>query len=64
MIFRAAMRRRLIADSPFADVSIKASMPNRERFIPPEETEHLLEACPTPLAGYRDPGPLWRPALP
>ena len=27
MIFRAAVRRRLIAESPFADVSVKASMP-------------------------------------
>ncbi len=46
MIFRAALRRRLIAESPFADVSIKASMPNRERFITPEETAKLLDACP------------------
>ncbi len=46
MIFRAAVRRRLIADSPFADVSIKASMPNRERFITHGETAKLLEACP------------------
>lgn len=46
MVFRAAMRRRLIAESPFADVSIKASMPCRERFITPEETRLLLEACP------------------
>ncbi len=46
MIFRAGLRRRLIAESPFADVSIKASMPNRERFISVEETAKLLEACP------------------
>jgi integrase len=46
MVFRAAMRRRLIAESPFADVSIKASMPCRERFITLEETRRLLEACP------------------
>jgi integrase len=46
MVFRAAMRRRLIVDSPFADVSIKASMPNRERFITADETAKLLEACP------------------
>ncbi|MBL8827552.1 MAG: site-specific integrase [Planctomycetaceae bacterium] len=46
MVFRAAVRRRLIAESPFADVSIKASMPNRERFISLEETSKLLEACP------------------
>ena len=46
MIFRAALRRRLIAESPFVDVSIKASMPNRERFITADETAKLLEACP------------------
>ena len=46
MIFRAALRRRLVAENPFADVSIKASMPNRERFVTPEETAKLLDACP------------------
>ena len=46
MIFRAAMRRRLIPDSPFADVSIKASMPDRSRFITREEMAAILEACP------------------
>jgi integrase len=46
MIFRAALRRRLIAESSFADVFIKASMPNRERFITAEETAKLLDACP------------------
>lgn len=46
MIFRAAVRRRLIVESPFADVSIKASMPNRERFITSDETAKVLEACP------------------
>jgi len=46
MIFRAALRRRLIAESPFADVSIKASMPNRERFITHEEIARILDACP------------------
>jgi integrase len=46
MIFRAALRRRLIAESPFADVSIKASMPNREHFVTLNDTAKLLEACP------------------
>lgn len=46
MIFRAAMRQRLIADNPFADVSVKASMPNRERFITADEAAKVLEACP------------------
>ena len=45
-IFRAAMRRRLVAESPFADVTVKASMPNRERFITADETTKLLAACP------------------
>lgn len=46
MIFRAAMRRRLIPESPFADVSIKASMPDRSRFITSEETARMLAVCP------------------
>lgn len=46
MVFRAALRRRLIVESPFADVSIKASMRKREHFITVEETTKLLDACP------------------
>jgi len=46
MIFRAANRRRLIPASPFAGVSIKASMPGRSRFITWEETAQVLESCP------------------
>jgi len=46
MIFRAAMRQRLVSESPFADVSIKAAMPERGRFITQAETQRLLEACP------------------
>ncbi len=65
MIFRAALRRRLIAESPFADVSIKASMPNRERFITADETTKLLDACPNHhWQSNRRPGPLRRPTLP
>jgi len=45
MIFRAAVRRRLITESPFADVSIKASAPNRWHFISQEDTAKLLAAC-------------------
>ena len=51
MIFRAAMRRRLIPDSPFADVSIKASMPDRSRFITREETAKIMAACPNLIGG-------------
>ncbi|MGQ9762411.1 MAG: hypothetical protein ACUVQG_11705 [Thermogutta sp.] len=46
MVFRAATRMRLIPENPFSGVSIKASMPNRSRFITREETQRLLEACP------------------
>jgi len=46
MIFRAAMRRRLMPESPFTGVSVKASMPDRSRFITQEETTRILEACP------------------
>jgi len=46
MIFRAAVRRRLLAESPFADVSIKAGMPDRSRFVTREETARLFDACP------------------
>lgn len=46
MIFRAALRRRLIAESPFAEVTIKAGMPDRSRFVTQAETAKLLDACP------------------
>lgn len=45
MVFRAAVRRRLIVESPFAEVTIKAGMPDRSRFITREETDKLLAAC-------------------
>jgi integrase len=52
MIFRAAVRHKLIDSNPFVGVGIKASMPDRQRFVTPEETEKLLQACP--------PGQDWR----
>ena len=46
MFFKAAKRRKLIADNPFAEVSAKAvQRQDRQRFITPEETERLLAAC-------------------
>jgi integrase len=45
-VFRAALRHQLIDVDPFADVTIKAAMPNRMRFITREETDKLLAACP------------------
>jgi len=47
MIFRAAVRHRLIAADPFAEVNVKASMPDRRRFVSTEDTAKLLEACPS-----------------
>ena len=65
MIFRAAMRRRLIPESPFADVSIKASMPDRSRFITPEETAAIWQPAPTSIGGLIvGSGRLRRPAVP
>jgi len=46
MVFRAAVRRRLIDENPFTGVTVKADMPNRERFITADETARILEACP------------------
>jgi len=46
MIFRAAVRRRLIPSDPFADVTIKAGMPDRSRFVTRDETTKLIDACP------------------
>ena len=46
MVFRAAVRQRLIVDSPFTGVTVKGTMPNRERFVTQDETRRLLIACP------------------
>lgn len=46
MIFRAAVRRRLISSDPFADVNVQASMPDRRRFITQDEATKILAACP------------------
>jgi len=46
MVFRAAVRQRLIVDSPFTGVTMKGTMPNRERFVTQDETRRLLIACP------------------
>lgn len=45
MIFRAAVRRKLIEVDPFADVSVKVSMPPRWHFITQADTTKLIEAC-------------------
>lgn len=46
-IFRAAVRHKLIAADPFAEVSIQATMPDRMHFISVENTTKILEACPS-----------------
>lgn len=46
MIMRSAVRHKVIAENPFDDVSVKATMSDRQRFITPEETVRLLEWCP------------------
>jgi len=46
MFFKAAKRRKLIADNPFAEVSAKAVMrQDRQRFITREEADRLLTVC-------------------
>lgn len=46
MIFRAAVRNRVIRENPFDDVKVEAVMPERTRVVTPEETAAILEACP------------------
>lgn len=46
MFFRAAKKRKLIADNPFAEVTAKAVLrQDRQRFITREETDRLLAVC-------------------
>lgn len=46
MFFRAAKKRKLIVDNPFAEVTAKAVLrQDRQRFITREETERLLTVC-------------------
>ena len=65
MFFKAAKRRKLIADNPFAEVSAKAVIrQDRQRFITPEETDRLFDVLQSDVAGYRGPVPLRRTAMP
>ena len=46
MFFRAAKKRKLITENPFAEVSAKAVLrQDRHRFITREETDRLLAVC-------------------
>ena len=45
--FRAAVKRKLIASNPFAEVASKATVKtDRQQFITREETARLMAACP------------------
>ena len=46
MIFRAAYRKKLIAENPFEDVSFSATMLQKGFFVTPEITARILAACP------------------
>jgi len=46
MVFRAALRGRLIDSDPFDGISTPATMPNRQQFISQADTAKLLAACP------------------
>ncbi|MGI8982267.1 MAG: tyrosine-type recombinase/integrase [Pirellulaceae bacterium] len=46
MFFRAAMKRKLIASNPFAEVTAAATLrADRQHFITPQDTELLLTVC-------------------
>jgi integrase len=46
MFFRSALRHKLIAENPFAEVSAKATMStDRQRYVTREETDRVLAVC-------------------
>jgi len=45
MFFRAAVRRKLIASNPFAEVGAKAIITKETKFVTRKETEAILEEC-------------------
>jgi integrase len=46
LIFRAATRKQLIAESPFEGVSIKFADTEHDHFVTHEDTHKLIDACP------------------
>src|SRR5687768_15919721 len=44
--FKAAKRKRLIAENPFDEVSVAASMPDKMHFVTRNDTQALLDVCP------------------
>jgi integrase len=47
LVFRSAMKFRLITANPFADVRVRVAPPGRKHFITQEETERLIDSCPS-----------------
>ncbi len=45
-IFRSALRHKIIAENPFTDAKITASMADRKAMIEPGDIAKVLEACP------------------
>ena len=46
MVFRAAVRHKLIEDNPFDDVKIEAAAPDRKHNVSPADTAKLVAASP------------------
>jgi integrase len=45
--FRAAQRRRLVAENPFAELKVSVTgNPSREYFLSRQDAERVIEACP------------------
>jgi integrase len=48
MLFKAALRRRIIAENPFAEVNAKAIIPEgRSQFVTREDIDRVLKCCKT-----------------
>jgi integrase len=47
LVFRAAVKHRLIPANPFADTRVQVPPPGRKHFITHEDTERLIDACPS-----------------
>lgn len=46
-VFRAAVRHRIIKESPFDEVTVKVSMKDRMYFVTRNETAKILNKCPS-----------------
>lgn len=47
LVFRSAMRHKVIRENPFAGVSVKVVMEDRKHFISREDTTKMLDKCPS-----------------